>query len=95
MEAGAVSIWKEAKCGDVGRPDDREVAAVERDDHVRVQALREGDDRGVYSAKRKVTIGFDELGDAGPIRRFWRYDLGVLQALDESSFYLWTQIPAD
>jgi hypothetical protein len=48
----------------VGRVDGREVAVVEGEDERRVEALGEGDHRGVDAAEREVGVALDQLGDA-------------------------------
>jgi hypothetical protein len=55
--------------------DDGEVTLVEGNDHRGAESLSKGDHRCVGTAKRKVAVLVDKLGDAIPVVRTRRLDL--------------------
>jgi hypothetical protein len=59
---------KQGERGHVYGTDRGEVAYVEREHLVDLQALGHRDDRGIYGAKGKVRIAVDQRGDSGEVR---------------------------
>ena len=45
----------------------REVSSVEREDHLGLQSLGEGDNGRIGSAEGKVRVAFDQLSDSNPV----------------------------
>lgn len=69
----------------MGRVDGREVAVVEGEDERRVEALGEGDHRGVDAAEREVGVALDQLGDAGVVLGNERLDVLAAKRPPEGS----------
>lgn len=65
------------------RADRTEVAAVERDDQVRIEPIREHGDRRVDRSEWEVPVALDEVGDEGPVVGVRGFDIEVAQAPDE------------
>jgi hypothetical protein len=55
------------ECGDMGRPNDREVPPIECGDPASANSLARGDDRSVDRTKRKVSVGCHQLRNSKPI----------------------------
>lgn len=59
------------------------MAAVERDDQVRVEPIREDGDRSIDRSEREVRVALDEVRDERPVVGVRRFDIEVAQAPDE------------
>ena len=68
------------------RLDRAEVAAVQGDDHIRIESFSKCNDRGIRSTQREVGVLLNQLGDALPIIGMRNFDVELTQAAQESSF---------
>ena len=67
----AVGSGDERERVDVERPDDGEVAAVERRDRVLLEALGDGDDGGVDETQGEVVVLREEQCDPRVMSHLW------------------------
>ena len=65
------------------------MAAVEGDDQVRVEPIRQNGDRGIHRPQWEVRVALDEVGDEGPILQGGRLDLERAQASRERGLAAW------
>ena len=77
------------------RPDNGEVAAVERGDPDRAMPLGKGDHGCVCSAEPQVSIGADEVKDALPVSdaKIGNFQLAIGDGLVQAGFRFGAELP--
>lgn len=92
-----VVLWQQFKRVDMARPDDSEVAAVERGDPSHAMAFGDGDHGCVRPAEPQVSVDADQVLDTLPVgdAEVCYFQLAVDDGRVQAGFRLGAELPVD
>ncbi len=81
-------LRQQLECLAVARFDGRKVAAVQRDDDLRIQSLSKRDDGGIGTAERKVGVLMHKIRHAREVLGAGPFDIELAEAAQKDSLGL-------